>query len=445
MRLLRAATWVVCLSASIQLFAQEEDEQPFEESESQNIRWDISAELKAHYRNSEDNRIPLGVPFPPELIPVGQDNVWFQTVSPGSSFEVSVATVYLDVELPRSIFGHVKIDFIDLYERNPTSTDKTVDVDEAWVQFGPRYESLEPIAGSSFYALFGKAPKFERQNDRRLESYGLVSNAFNRFEDIMLQVGGTIGSNFYLRGQVSNGNPIFMRDPNALAGDNGTDPPPNPDPVLNTGFPIFYHAEVEEFGFGKDPEYGIGAGFQWVTPDQDAGVDVLAFYYKTKLDESVDLRGTFYGGDLDLLDGAGVPLPIEGDDRSEYGFNVDFEIGGFGAFLQYVHEELATLPRDGFEVELGYSFLSGDPGDPTSLFPVIQPAFRFSRLNADFVAPPLSVAKSHGWDWDKYDIGARLTIIQHLDLTLEYSIVKIKTPTMDVDNNEFLTTLRLWL
>ena len=32
--------------------------------------------------------------------------------------------------------AHAKIDFIDLYDRNPTSTDRNVDVDEAWIRFG---------------------------------------------------------------------------------------------------------------------------------------------------------------------------------------------------------------------------------------------------------------------------------------------------------------------
>ena len=32
-------------------------------------------------------------------------------------------------------------------------------------------------------------PKFERQNDRHLESYGLVSTAFNRFEDFGVEAG----------------------------------------------------------------------------------------------------------------------------------------------------------------------------------------------------------------------------------------------------------------
>jgi hypothetical protein len=32
----------------------------------------------------------------------------------------------------------VKLGFIDLYDRNPTSTDKKVDVDEAWMGLRPK-------------------------------------------------------------------------------------------------------------------------------------------------------------------------------------------------------------------------------------------------------------------------------------------------------------------
>ena len=60
-----------------------------------------------------------------------------------------------------------------------------------------------------------------------------------------------VGGHIYFRAQVSNGNPTFFRDPNALAGDNGTAREPNPDPNLWSGFPIFYHAEVEEVGGWK--------------------------------------------------------------------------------------------------------------------------------------------------------------------------------------------------
>ena len=182
-----------CLVALSSLAGAQEEPAPefFEEKKDVSVR--LSGELKAHYRWSEDDRFPLRTPFPPEFVPVGQENVALQTVAPGSSLEVSKATLSVDVSLPRQVSARVKLDFIDLYDRNPTSTDKKVDVDEVWVALGRRQESLLPIEGTSLYALFGKAPKFERQPLRRLESYGLVSTAFNRFPDLQLQVGGSIG------------------------------------------------------------------------------------------------------------------------------------------------------------------------------------------------------------------------------------------------------------
>ena len=123
----------------------------------------VSAELKAKGRWSEDDRFPLSFPFPPDFVPEGQPNVALRTVSPGSSLEVSRALVNLDVELKHSISGHVQVGFINLYDRNPTSKDQTVDVREAWVLFGKKRGSLEPLPGSSLYLLVGKAPKLERR------------------------------------------------------------------------------------------------------------------------------------------------------------------------------------------------------------------------------------------------------------------------------------------
>lgn len=429
-------------TAALAQTTQEDEEEliPFED-DSMSLR--VSAELKTHYRWSEEDFFPLRFPFPPEFVPVGRDRVGLETVASGSSFEVSVATLFLDVDLPRSISAHVKIDFIDLYDRNPTSTDQTVDVDEAWIRFGTKYEPMQAVLGSSFYGLFGKAPKFERQNLRRLESYGLVSTAFNRFEDIQLQLGGSLGTHVYFRAQISNGNPIFFRDPNVLAGDNGTEMPPNPDPTLWSGFPIFYHAEVEELEIDDQPEYGVGAGFRFLSEDQESGVDVLGFYYRTHLAEAAKLRGTFYEGDLDLLDGVGgFSLPIKGDLREEYGLNVDAQAGRLATFFQFVHEEAASLPRDGVEIEVAYRFFTGDPGDPAALFPLIQPAVRYSRLDNDFGAPPLFVVPSVAWDWEKWDIGVRMVLVNHLDLTLEYAHHNIHA-SRPINHDEFLTTLRL--
>jgi hypothetical protein len=403
----------------------------------------VSAELKANGRWSEDDRFPLSFSFPPDFVPVGQPNVALRTVSPGSSIEVSRALVNLDVELPRSISGHLQVGFINLYDRNPTSKDQTVDVREAWVMFGRKRGSLEPLPGSSLYALVGKAPKLERQPFRRLESYGLVSTAFNRFNDLQVQLGGSIGTRVYFAAQLSNGNPMFMRDPNALAGDNGTDMPPNPDPTLNSGFPILYDAEVEELAGDGRFEYGGALGLRFLSAEQSRGIDVMGFYYHTRLSEAAKLRGTFYEGDLDLLNGTGgLSLPISGDVREEYGANLDARIGGFSLFGQVVRQKAAGLPRLGFEVEAGYRFQLGDLADKNDLFPAIQPAIRWSQIDNDFTGPRGFVAPSFFWDWSKLDVGLRITIIRKLDLTLEYAFHDI-TASRTIQHDEALATLRM--
>jgi len=443
MRLSSACALVVLAVAPALARAQAAAPAPSAEAEADGFKLKLSGELKVHGRWSEDDRFPLAFPFPPEFVPVGQPDVALQTVAPGSSLEVGRALVNLDVEMPRSISAHVQVGFINLYDRNPTSTDHTVDVREAWIAFGTKRGSLEPLPGSSLYALVGKAPKLERQPFRRLESYGLVSTAFNRFGDLQLQVGGSVGTKVYFAAQLSAGNPIFMRDPNALAGDNGTDMPPNPDPKLHPGFPILYHAEVEELELDDRFEYGGALGARFLSADQQRGLDLMGFYYRTRLSEGAKLRGTFYEGDLDILDGAGgLPLPISGDDREEYGANLDVRWGGFSLFGQVVKEEAAGLPRTGFEVEAGYRLVLGDLADPNDLFPQVQPAVRFSRLENDFAAPRGFVAPSFAWDWDKLDIGLRVTIIRRLDLTLEYSYHDIAA-SRPINHDEALATLRV--
>jgi hypothetical protein len=434
-------SFAVLLFAPAVLHAQSTPPAATQDDDDFKIR--VSAELKANGRWSEDDRFVLSFPFPPDFVPEGQPNVAFRTVSPGSSIEVSRALVNLDLELPHSISGHVQVGFINLYDRNPTSTDHTVDVREAWVMFGKKRGSLEPLPGSSLYALVGKAPKLERQSFRRLESYGLVSTAFNRFNDLQLQVGGSIGTRVYFAAQLSNGNPMFMRDPNALAGDNGTDMPPNPDPALDSGFPILYDAEVEELAGDDRFEYGGALGLRLLSADQSRGVDVMGFYYHTRLSEAAKLRGTFYEGDLDILDGVGgLSLPISGDEREEYGGNLDARLGGLSLFGQVVKQKAAGLPRLGFEVEAGYRFQLGDLADANDLFPAIQPAIRWSQIDNDFSTPRGFVAPSFAWDWSKLDVGLRITIIRKLDLTLEYAFHDI-TASREIQHDEALATLRM--
>jgi hypothetical protein len=424
--------------AAASISAAQEEEPPFEESPG--IRFRLSGEVKGHFRWSEDDRFPRPA-FPPSFVPQGREQVELRTVSPGPSIEISKATVFFDVDFPHSVSGRIKVDLIDLYDRNPTSSDYNIDVDEAYLRFGKKYESLEPMEGSHLYTLFGKAPKFERQLFRRLESYGLVQTAFNRFPDLQLQIGGSVGKHAYFRAQVSNGNPTFFRDPNVLAGDNGVVPPPNPDITFDSGFPIFYHAEVESVAFDDNFEGGVGGGLRFTSEDQRRGVDLLGFYYGTTLSPAAKLHGTFYEGDLDILDGAGVSLPISGDERREWGFNIDGQFGNLGAFLQYVDEEAASLPRTGFEVEVGYDYVLGDRADPDALFTVVQPVARYSRLDNGFLAPPGFAAPSVAWDWTKVDFGVRVTVLRNIDLTVEYAYHDIEA-SRPIHHDEFLTTLR---
>jgi hypothetical protein len=107
-----------------------------------------------------------------------------------------------------------------------------------------------------------------------------------------------------------------------------------------------------------------------------------------------------------------------------------------------VKETAAGLPRVGVEIEAGYRLALGDPADASALFPAIQPAIRFSRLENDFTAPRGFVAPSFAWDWDKLDLGVRVTIVRKLDLTLEYSFHDIAA-SREIEHDEALATLRV--
>jgi hypothetical protein len=171
------------------LRAQEPVEEPQGEGEAAEAeadplkpRLEFGFEAKANFRDSDDFKFPVNFGFDDDQIPAGQDRVFERTVNPGQHFELSTITLLVGASWGESLKAHAKIDFIDLYDRNPTSTDKKVDVDEAWLRFGREVAPATLAPKSGAYLKVGKFPHFERQNDRHLESYGLVSTAFNRFE-----------------------------------------------------------------------------------------------------------------------------------------------------------------------------------------------------------------------------------------------------------------------
>lgn len=432
------------------------DEETSEEPTSLMPALDWGFEVKAHYRDSDAAAFPSPFPFSPGQLPPGQTQAFLTPPSPGAHFELSVVTLSLDATWGDDLVGRVKVDVIDLHDRNPTSSDKKVDVDEAWIRFGydPDPGALPGSGGA--YAKVGKFGKFERQDDRHLESYGLVSTAFNRFEDLGLEVGLNLGKHFYLKGSYTAGNPLFMRDPNALAGDNGTPetllPRPFNTPRYGTGLVILYDAEVEDSSFDGAEELGLGVGARFGDGSGRRGIDVLAWAYQRDLAPSVTLEGTFYGGDLNLLDGAAAvlpsSLPIRGNEKSEVGANLWLYHDALTVFAQYVDQEVAGMDRQGYEAELAYRFelpLIWSVGGQ-QLFPSIAPAVRYSYLKPEFDGgSPLFPAPSLRWEWTKVDYGVRLGIIPRVDLTLEFADNTFVVRGVDRSADEFLATLHFGL
>jgi len=426
-----------------------EGERPAEERSALLPRLIFGFEGRASFRQSDDNRFPVKFPFTPSQLPVGQKQAFEETVNAGSHFEVSKLILTVDAAWSELVVAHGRLDFLDLYDRNPTSSGKQTDVKEAWLRFGRQTEPGLLPPGSGAYLKIGKFEKFERQNDRHLESYGLVSTAFNRFNDAGVELGLDLGRHVYLKGGVTAGTPLFLRDPNALAGDNGTPAflRPNPDPVLKSGIVILYDTEVSDIGASSDPQANAALGLRFADAGGRNAFDIMAFGHRRRLADHVEHDGSFYLGDLQLLRGpfSQAPEPIHGDRKQEVGGNLRLYLGGFALFGQFVDQRVAGLPRRGIEGEVAWTFdlpLKWAVAE-RQLFPTIQPAVRVSRIDNRFKSNPISPAPSFAWDWTKVDAGLRLGIVAGVDLTVEYAkndFVLASGATRH--NDEFLGTLR---
>ncbi len=408
-----------------------------------NVRW----ELKTHYRHSAHNRFATQFPFPSEALPPGETSAFLETVDEGSNVEVSTINISGKWSIANSLAAHFKIEGIDRYERNPTSSDHELDVDHLFLRYGQHFRAMQLPDSPSYYVQLGKFAKFERQNARGTESYGLVSTAFNRLEDSGIEFGLDFPSGLYTKLSWTTGNPVFIRDPNALAGDNGTNDrrdPVNTDPSLKSGIVILYDAEIEDFDLTDKPEYGLGLGYRWNSNDNYSAFDSLLFGYQRKLAEERSLHGTFYGADLDLLDlgevpGAGdIKLPIKNNDKSEFGINIWYQYGDFSLFSQFVKQDLAGLGRLGKEIEFSYIF-----NLPFKQFPLkIAPVLRYSSLTHDFEGHPAYPAPSVWWDWEKIDYGINIDINDNIRLTFEFADNRFIRANRTESNNETLVTLR---
>lgn len=397
--------------------------------------YDFRVETKIHYRSSDDNRFPTV--FPPGSA--------LETVNAGNHFEISNIALSGKWQISENWLLRAKLDLIDLYDRNPTSSDREVDLDTFILRYGTRHTQGVLPEHIDFYAQIGKFGKFERQNDRRLETYGLVSTTFNRLEDSGLEFGIDLPSGLYAKFSYTTGSPLFFRDPNLLAGDNGVFD--NPDEDIKSGIPLLYDAEIEDFDLSENPETGFGLGYRWLSDSGAYRVNVMLFDYRRDLADSVDLNGTIYGGDLDLLVVEPHELPpgtisenvgvtLDGRRKEESGINVWLYLDRLAIFAQHVEQSIADLDRSGSEIEISYAF------DNVPFFESIVPAIRYSELDADFSGPGAFPAPSIWWDWTKTDIGINFDLSKSLRITAEHTITDFIRGGKTEENNETLLTLR---
>ena len=152
--LLVASALVPCPAGAQQPVAGGSDDQDAPAERDGRIH--LGIEAKTHYRHSDANRFPVNFPFTPDMLPPGQSRGSIATVDPGDHLELSVLTLFADVRWGEAVQAHAKVDLYDLYDRNPTSGDRKVDVDEAWIRFGRESLPAVPADGFGGYVKVGK-------------------------------------------------------------------------------------------------------------------------------------------------------------------------------------------------------------------------------------------------------------------------------------------------
>src|ERR1051326_2958092 len=111
----RIVVGVVSLLA-LPLIAQESQEAPAQPQ----WRFRTRLEIRANYRDSNEEKVQLRFPFPPSFLPVGQKFGFEETVNQGHHTELSVVQFKLDAEYGNYFAAHAQVHARDKYRMNPT-------------------------------------------------------------------------------------------------------------------------------------------------------------------------------------------------------------------------------------------------------------------------------------------------------------------------------------
>ena len=263
--------------------------------------------------DSEENRFRY---FPFRRTPVGQTPVFEETVDAGAHVRVLGRHPVRRRRPGGPLHDAIgKLDLIDLYDRNPTSTGQKVDIDEAWIRFGREPETATLAPGSGVYLKLGKIAKFERQNDRHLQSYGLVSTAFNRFEETGGELGVHLGRHFYLKAAGRRRQPgLPARSQRARRRQRHAGAPAaRPRPATSrAASPSSTTPTTPTSTSTASSRPAWGSAGAWRTRGGATASTCWPGGTSASSRTRVEIHGSFYGGDLDILNGpeAGVPADV---------------------------------------------------------------------------------------------------------------------------------------
>src|SRR5262249_58089658 len=123
LRMLAATVVGVALAATA---GAQEAQTPVAPASDEPTPFHVGGYVKFAFRDSRPVETELFFPFPPSFIPAGETDVKQRTVSPGSSLEVPNVALVAEGDIASHVGVKADVHFLDLYNRNPTSSDHPV-------------------------------------------------------------------------------------------------------------------------------------------------------------------------------------------------------------------------------------------------------------------------------------------------------------------------------
>jgi len=273
---------------------------------------------------------------------------------------------------------------------------------------------------NEFHVLFADLPcpvvsyldlgQFEREiknhAHRTTEDYPLIGTAFWRDDEYAVSVGGEWRFLYWS---------VMVGDGFKLAG---------AQPAEDKSYKLIQD-DRKEAGFDGLQEVDFNLGYR-----NDYGrwgkVDVLGFYVSGELSrEDVEF--------LQTLPGYGM----SGDDKMyRYGVGMDYRLGGWRLYGQYITAKDGRLERYGWYVQPSYKLKLPQ----AEYFYGYEFLLRYGELRVDLAPDP---ASSYTWDRDKITLALITDVYKQVKLKTEYYVNGEDTGDAAVDNDELLVQLEV--